>query len=136
MTLCRLLCSISADRALIFTLFCIKMKTPTPPEVPTNVPGLVEIKKLLPKHCFQPTLAQSIYYVIKDVIIVSLLFVTYVSIENSELSFVAKWICAPFYWYLQGTMFWAIFVLGHDCGHGSFSKYNWFNDILGTLLHR
>lgn len=27
----------------------------------------------------------------------------------------------PLYWVAQGTMFWAIFVLGHDCGHGSFS---------------
>ena len=34
-----------------------------------------------------------------------------------------------------GTMFWAIFVLGHDCGHGSFSAYSWVNDIVGTILH-
>ena len=41
----------------------------------------------------------------------------------------------PLYWFLQGTMMWAIFVLGHDCGHGSFSKSWILNDIMGNFLH-
>jgi len=32
-------------------------------------------------------------------------------------------------------MFWSIFVLGHDCGHGSFSRWQWLNDIIGNFLH-
>ena len=36
---------------------------------------------------------------------------------------------------LQGTMFWSVFVLGHDCGHASFSRYPLLNDCIGTLLH-
>ena len=37
--------------------------------------------------------------------------------------------------FLQGTMFWALFVLGHDCGHGSFSTSSLINDLTGNLLH-
>jgi omega-3 fatty acid desaturase (delta-15 desaturase) len=44
-------------------------------------------------------------------------------------------IAFPVYWYLQGTMLMALFVLGHDCGHGSFSKYACVNDVIGTVLH-
>lgn len=39
------------------------------------------------------------------------------------------------YWFAQGTMFWAVFVLGHDCGHGSFSVHGLLNDIVGLILH-
>ena len=35
----------------------------------------------------------------------------------------------------QGTLFWALFVLGHDCGHGSFSPNSVLNDAFGNLLH-
>ncbi|KAI8014386.1 Acyl-lipid omega-3 desaturase (cytochrome b5), endoplasmic reticulum [Camellia lanceoleosa] len=41
----------------------------------------------------------------------------------------------PFYWAAQGTMFWALFVLGHDCGHGSFSDNPLLNSVVGHLLH-
>jgi omega-3 fatty acid desaturase (delta-15 desaturase) len=45
------------------------------------------------------------------------------------------WSCLfPVYWFLQGTMFWALFVIAHDCGHGSFSSMPLLNDTVGLLL--
>jgi omega-3 fatty acid desaturase (delta-15 desaturase) len=41
----------------------------------------------------------------------------------------------PVYWFLQGTMFWALFVLGHDCGHESFSHYALLNNLVGNLTN-
>lgn len=102
--------------------------------VPQNVPTLLEIKRILPKHCFQPSLAKSLYYVAKDLLIVSSAYFLYLYLTWN--SWIWTLMAAPFYWYFQGTMFWAIFVLGHDCGHGSFSNYEFINDVIGTFLHR
>lgn len=41
----------------------------------------------------------------------------------------------PLYWFAQGTMFWALFVVGHDCGHQSFSKHKSVNDLVGNIVH-
>ncbi|CAA3000233.1 omega-3 fatty acid desaturase [Olea europaea subsp. europaea] len=35
----------------------------------------------------------------------------------------------------EGTIFWAIFVVGHDCDHGSFSENPNLNNIVGHILH-
>ena len=102
--------------------------------VPKTVPSITEIKRILPNECFESNLKTSLYYVLKDTLCVGALWLSLLAIETIPYSAI-QWVALPIYWILQGTMFWAIFVLGHDCGHGSFSKYSLLNDILGTLLH-
>jgi omega-3 fatty acid desaturase (delta-15 desaturase) len=46
-----------------------------------------------------------------------------------------SWYFYPFFWLAQGTLFWSLFVVGHDCGHGSFSKSKWLNNLIGHLSH-
>ncbi|KAL9666023.1 hypothetical protein QQ045_000345 [Rhodiola kirilowii] len=41
----------------------------------------------------------------------------------------------PLYLVAEGTMFWALLVLEHDCGHGSFSDSPTLNSVLGHALH-
>uniref|UniRef100_A0A915LEG6 Fatty acid desaturase domain-containing protein n=1 Tax=Meloidogyne javanica TaxID=6303 RepID=A0A915LEG6_MELJA len=38
------------------------------------------------------------------------------------------------YWIL-GMFLFSIFVVGHDCGHGTFSSYTWVNDLFGHVAH-
>ncbi|CAF1146490.1 unnamed protein product [Adineta ricciae] len=97
-----------------------------------RLPTLSEIKVKIPAHCFRPTVRQSMSYVVKDVIYVALTFFVMYQIENR---FKYGSLLFPLYWYIQGTLYTSIFVLGHDCGHGSFSFYPLLNDIVGTILH-
>lgn len=102
--------------------------------VPKSVPSITELKKALPAHCFKPSLAMSLYFVVKDLAMVLVLYLVMVLMEQQPYVILTL-LYMPVYWYLQGTLFAAIFILGHDCGHESFSRYSWINDIIGNLLH-
>jgi len=46
---------------------------------------------------------------------------------------ISPWYLLPFAWALAGTAFTGLFVIGHDCGHLSFSKSHFVNDLVGIL---
>ncbi|CAL1538803.1 unnamed protein product, partial [Lymnaea stagnalis] len=48
---------------------------------------------------------------------------------------IAQLVITPLYWLVQGTVFTGIFFLGHDAGHGSFSKHEIVNTIFGNICH-
>ncbi|KAK3206544.1 hypothetical protein Dsin_020590 [Dipteronia sinensis] len=86
-----------------------------------------EIRAAIPNHCWVKNPWRSMSYVLRDLVVVSVLIAAAVYFNT--------WVFWPFYWAAQGTMFWAIFVLGHDCGHGSFSDSHRLNSIVGHILH-
>lgn len=67
---------------------------------------LSEIRSAIPKHCWVKNPWRSLSYVLRDVVVVSALLALALFLNN--------WKFWPVYWVLQGTMFWAFFVLGHD----------------------
>ncbi|WCL49565.1 fatty acid desaturase [Leptospira sp. GIMC2001] len=89
--------------------------------------SIVDIRKTIPDKYFKPNLYKSIFYFIWDVSIIGLLYYSVFLIDSIYY--------LPFFWFLTGTMFWALFVVGHDCGHGSFSKISWLNSLIGHLAH-
>ncbi|KAG0503229.1 hypothetical protein HPP92_003301 [Vanilla planifolia] len=89
--------------------------------------GLAEIRAAIPKHCWVKDPWLSMSYVVRDVAVVLGL--------AAAAAYVNSWVVWPLYWAAQGTMFWALFVLGHDCGHGSFSNNPKLNSVVGHLLH-
>ena len=97
-------------------------------------PSILEIKASIPAHCFKSDLLTSLYHVVKDVMLVCVTFATMCYFEQ-KLTWSAMLLVWPLYWAVQGTNFTGIFVLGHDCGHESFSKYDVINDVFGTVLH-
>jgi len=100
-------------------------------------PELSEIKSKIPAEYFKSSLPLSLYYVVRSAIfVVALAYITYFTlarIDESHTQLRAAIYVA--YWYIQGILFWGIFVLGHDCGHGSFSRYPKINQIFGNILH-
>ena len=86
-----------------------------------------EVKAAIPTYCFQPSLWRSLGYFFLDIGIIAALYGVAYNLDS--------WFFFPFFWLMQGTMFWALFVVGHDCGHGSFSKHKWVNNLIGHLCH-
>ena len=85
--------------------------------------SLGDIKKLIPKECFEKSLFKSLSYMILDFIILSTAFWTY------------SYLPLIIFWNIYGFIMWCIFVIGHDCGHSSFSNYSMINDICGHICH-
>ena len=67
---------------------------------------LGDIRNAIPKHCWVKDTWKSMSYVLRDIVIVFGLVVIAIYFNN--------WAFWPLYWIAQGTMFWALFVLGHD----------------------
>nr|XP_023921858.1 omega-3 fatty acid desaturase, chloroplastic-like [Quercus suber] len=66
-------------------------------------------------------------YVIRDVFVVFAL--------AAAAAYFNSWSFWPLYWAAQGTMFWNIFVLGHDCGHGIFPNNLILNSLVWHIFH-
>jgi omega-3 fatty acid desaturase (delta-15 desaturase) len=88
---------------------------------------LQDLKAAIPPECFVPSTWKSLSYFFLDISIIGGLYAVAHALDS--------WFFWPVFWLMQGTMFWALFVVGHDCGHGSFSKYKWLNNLIGHISH-
>ncbi|MGA0199156.1 MAG: fatty acid desaturase, partial [Prochlorotrichaceae cyanobacterium] len=88
---------------------------------------LQDLKNAIPSECFQPSLGRSLAYCFLDLGLVTFFYALAAHLDS--------WYFYPFFWLIQGTLFWSLFVVGHDCGHGSFSQWKWVNNFIGHLCH-
>lgn len=107
----------------------LKQTTGTVSQTPTQeLPfTLQDVKAAIPAECFEPSIFKSLSYFFLDVGMIAGLYAIAYNLDS--------WFFFPIFWVMQGTMFWALFVVGHDCGHGSFSKLKWLNNLIGHLSH-
>lgn len=86
---------------------------------------LRDVIKTIPKECFQknPRKAWSS----------ALMSVIAAAIGYSAIAF-SPWFLLPFAWIFTGTALTGWFVIAHDCGHRSFAKKPWVNDIVGHIF--
>ncbi|CAN1809062.1 Acyl-lipid omega-3 desaturase (cytochrome b5), endoplasmic reticulum [Linum perenne] len=88
---------------------------------------IADIRAAIPPHCWVKSPLRSLSYVARDILVIFSFAAMAAKLDH--------WAVWPLYWAAQGTMFWAVFVLGHDCGHGSFSDSTLLNNVVGHILH-
>ena len=86
---------------------------------------LKDILKTLPQECFQKEPLKAWGAVLVNVLMVGL---GYGAIA------LFPWFLLPVAWIFTGTALTGFFVLAHDCGHRSFAKRRWVNDLVGHVL--
>ncbi|TDZ24850.1 Oleate hydroxylase FAH12 [Colletotrichum sidae] len=98
-------------------------------------PDIQTIRDQIPAHCFEPSLWTSFYYVFRDFTMVGALVwaaLTYIPAIPDPIVRSAAWMV---YGFLQGLVCTGVWILGHECGHGAFSKSTKLNDTVGWVLH-
>jgi len=100
-----------------------------------KLPSKSEIKKAIPAHCFEHSIAKALGNVVRDGLVIGLFafFATsLLKVHDQSWFDVLGWCLYAFF---QGTALTGWWVLAHECGHGGFSQYTWLNDIVGWTLH-
>lgn len=105
----------------------VSIEIPNSPSAISSHPPLrlKDILKTLPKECFQKNMVKAWASALITVLMVAL---GYLSIAF------APWFLLPLAWIFTGTALTGAFVVGHDCGHRSFAKRRWVNDLVGHLF--
>ena len=89
------------------------------------------INIILQKYSTKQNVFISSFYLGRDIFI-SFLFTLFMYSIQSHIYF-------PLWWLLysigQGTIWMGLWVLGHECGHGAFSKSTMINDAFGLCIH-
>jgi omega-3 fatty acid desaturase (delta-15 desaturase) len=67
---------------------------------------LADIRNAIPKQCWEKNTWRSMSFLARDVLMVFGLAAAAFAVNS--------WTLWPLYWLAQGTMFWALFVVGHD----------------------
>eukprot|EP00798_Chlamydomonas_sp_ICE-L_P012740 gene12740-15987_t len=86
-----------------------------------------DLKASIPAHLWEKDTAKSLGFLLRDTIAFATLSTGAVALN--------AWYLWPLYWVLQGSLFWAIFNIGHDCGHGSFSNNKRLSTAIGLITH-
>lgn len=99
-----------------------------------SVPALKSLRDAIPKHCFESSLTTSLLYLTRDILYcTALIFAAlYIKLLPSLPLRILAWATYSFFQGCVGTGLW---ILAHECGHGAFSEYQSFNDVIGWATH-
>lgn len=111
-----------------------------PWSTPTGVTP-AQIRARLPAECFESSVPRSFFYLIRAVIAGAALVWAHQAASGwigSATSGAVAWVLQAAltmaYALAQGFVFYALFLIGHDCGHGAFSRSPWLNMVVGNFV--
>ncbi|KAI1704196.1 fatty acid desaturase domain-containing protein [Ditylenchus destructor] len=94
------------------------------------LPTLEEIRDAIPPECFQRSNLKSCFYLALDYAFIATCYLLLPYFEGyGGFAGLLGW-----YW-LMGMFLSGLFMIGHDCGHDTFSDNIILNDIAGLLAH-
>ena len=100
---------------------------------------LDKLRKAIPKEAFVKSAFWGVMYMIFDYTMWLGSLYAIIRFNNSDYYQVAptwaKYATTLLFWNVSGFFMWGIFVVGHDCGHGTFSTNKMLNDIVGHITH-
>ena len=100
---------------------------------------LSDLRNAIPAVAFEKDVWKSIFYMGFDYSMWGgSLFAIYTLVNSTvwaTLPFIVQMAASLLYWNVAGFFMWCIFVVGHDCGHTTFSNNKLLNDILGHITH-
>jgi acyl-lipid omega-3 desaturase len=85
------------------------------------------VRNAIPAVCFQKNVLISLMYMGFDMSVLATALWVYPHVHGV--------LGHLLYWNVYGFIAWALFVVGHDCGHGSFSDSSLANAVFGHLCH-
>ncbi|KAL5513683.1 FAD2 [Sanghuangporus vaninii] len=107
-----------------------------------------EVKSAIPGRLFIPDTSKSLYYLARDISVTALLawlawtadrhLEAYYVTRREELQVyvsISRGLVWCLYWWFQSLSFASLWLLAHECGHGSLFPYSILNNFVGFVLH-
>jgi len=105
----------------------------------SNPLDLGRMRQAIPAECFEKSPLKATLYGLFDYgMIAGSAYSLYTLWLHKEALGIPDWqmhIATLAYWLITGFFMWCIFVVGHDCGHGTFSNSVLLNDVVGHIVH-
>jgi omega-6 fatty acid desaturase (delta-12 desaturase) len=97
-----------------------------------DFPSVGEVKRVIPKHCFEKDTLTSMKYLAMSTFFLVGMALLANALVPVKLSYLPIWIL---YACANGTVAFGFWVIGHECGHGAFSENKTLQDAVGFVNH-
>lgn len=101
--------------------------------------NLANIRKAIPEEAFKKSTAKSFQYMFRDYAgWFGSVYGIYKLSNSSIWADMPLWqqaLASLVFWNIAGFFMWCMFVVGHDCGHTTFSDNQTINDVVGLFTH-